>query len=176
MQFMWHFLVTGKSIILENRNFTYVLLFSVSRILCISVVLSVLAPYTVGALTFHWIIMVLWLHLSTKSTNFCGNNKFYEFFFYAVFGTVYIFTHIPLSEGKTLLRYIFFYAILFAENLVATVAWILKADDALRESIYYTPIVCINFITFFMGITFMILYYKICHPSTGCIHKTTDNC
>lgn len=119
--------------------------------------------------------MVLWLHLSNKTTNFCDNNKFYEFFFYVVFATVYIFTHISLSEGKTLLRYIFFYTILFAENLVATVSWILKADETLKTTVFYTPIVYGNFVTFFLGIMFMILYYKVCHPSTGCISKTAED-
>nr|XP_022913761.1 XK-related protein 6-like [Onthophagus taurus] len=153
MQFMWHFLVT------------------VSRIMCISVIASIFPYYTVLVLSVHWFVMVIWLKITSDQPAICGNNKVFEYFFFAVFGTVYIFTHISLSQGRTLVRYVFFYTILCVENIIAMIIWMLYSDEVIRSSPYYLPIICLNFITFFVGIVFMIVYYKICHPSTGYIQR-----
>ena len=141
-----------------------------SRILCISIVASIFPTVTIIALFVHWLLMVIWLQMSTKGSNFC-NNKIYEFFFYMVFGTVYIFTHVSVNDGRTFCRYIFFYTVLFIENTVATVVWILRADMRMRNTVYFEPIIGINFSSFIVGIIFMVLYYKICHPSTGYINR-----
>ncbi|XP_065171333.1 XK-related protein 6-like [Atheta coriaria] len=155
MQFMWHFLVT------------------VSRIMCISVVASIYPEYTVLALFIHWMFMVIWLLYSTHDLNFCNNNRIYDFLFYTIFGTVYIFTHVSLSDGRTFWKYVFFYLTLCVENIICMIVWIVKADDTVKETLYYLPIVYINFISFFVGILFMIIYYKIFHPSTGYVSRLT---
>lgn len=88
-------------------------------------------------------------------------------FFYSIFGTVYIFTIVTLVEGRTLLKYVFFYIVLFVENTVANIVWYVNADDDLQHKIFYKPIVYLNIIPFFAGLIFMLLYYKVFHPSTG---------
>ncbi|XP_017773404.1 PREDICTED: XK-related protein 7 [Nicrophorus vespilloides] len=157
MQFMWHFLVT------------------VSRIMCISVVASIYPEYTVIALVVHWAFMVIWLLISTHQLSFCNNNHIYELLFYMIFGTVFIFTHVSLNDGRTLWKYVFFYMTLCVENVVCTIIWMLKADAVLKSTLYYEPILYINFISFFIGILFMIVYYKIFHPSTGYLSRLRPN-
>lgn len=149
MQFIWHCLVT------------------VSRIMCISVLASIYPEVTILAIILHWFVMVLWLEYSTHQLNFCNNNRFYDFLFYIIFGTVYIFTHVTLNDGRTFWKYVFFYTILGIENIVATIIWMVKADDTLKDTLYFEPICYINLLPFFVGILFMILYYKFFHPSTG---------
>ncbi|KAK4884790.1 hypothetical protein RN001_001061 [Aquatica leii] len=149
IQFMWHFLVT------------------VSRILCISVISSIYLNYTVLGLLIHWLVMTIWLHVGTSETNFCNKNKIYDSALFAIFGMVYIFTYVNLTEGKTFIKYLFFYLILFFENTLANVFWILERDTELMKSLYYKPVVYLNIIPFILGIIFMILYYKVFHPSSG---------
>lgn len=148
-QFMWHFSVT------------------VSRILCISVVASMYSIYTILVLVLHWFVMTLWLALSSAENNFCGENKLYDFLFYSIFGAVYIFTQVVLVDGPTCYKYIIFYSILFTENTLANVVWVLTAENDVKETYYFKPIIFLNVLPFFVGITFMVLYYKVCHPSTG---------
>ncbi|KAK5648238.1 hypothetical protein RI129_003130 [Pyrocoelia pectoralis] len=149
IQFMWHFLVT------------------VSRILCISVISSIYLNYTILGLFVHWLVMTIWLHIGTSETNFCNKNKLYDSALFAIFGMVYIFTYVNLTEGKTFIRYLFFYLILFFENTIANVFWILERDTELMTTLYYKPVIYLNIIPFILGIIFMILYYKVFHPSTG---------
>lgn len=151
----------------------FTLFFTVSRIMCISVVASIFPEITILVLLTHWMLMVVWLQISNQESDFCNHNKLYDFIFYLIFGMVYTFTHVSLNDGKTFWKYLFFYLILCVENITATIVWIVVADDSLRNAVYYEPIVYLNLISFFVGIAFMILYYKIFHPSTG--YKTRQN-
>ncbi|KAF7270296.1 XK-related protein 4-like [Rhynchophorus ferrugineus] len=149
VQFMWHFLVT------------------VSRILCISVIASIYPIHTILVLVFHWFVMTIGLSATSSDNNFCDHNKFYDFLFYSIFGAVYIFTQVVLVDGPTFFKYLVFYTILFAENTIANIVWIYNADEELQKTIYYRPIIYLNVIPFIVGIIFMLLYYKVFHPSTG---------
>lgn len=149
VQFMWHLLIT------------------VSRILCISVIASIYPVHTILVLVFHWFVMTIWLSATSSENNFCDHHKLYDFLFYSIFGAVYIFTQVVLVEGPTFLKYLTFYGILFAENTIANFLWIYNADEALQKMIYYKPIIYLNVIPFIVGIIFMLLYYKVFHPSTG---------
>ncbi|XP_023016481.1 XK-related protein 4 [Leptinotarsa decemlineata] len=149
VQFMWHFLVT------------------VSRILCISVIAAKFPTETILVLIGHWFVMTIWLACTSAKNNFCDHNSLYDFLFYCILGAVYLFTHVILVEGPTCCKYLIFYSILFVENTVANAIWIVTADDALKQMVYYLPIVFLNVIPFLLGIMFMMLYYKVFHPSTG---------
>lgn len=156
MQFMWHFLVT------------------VSRILSISCLASICYRSAVGGLACHWLVMTLWLCVSEK-TQFCNNQKCFDIIFFSVFGLVYTFTHVNISDGKTRCKYIFFYTLCFLENIVATFVWMFLAEEIMKNSYYYVPIIVLNIVPFITGIIFMITYYKVFHPSTGMMksrHKT----
>ncbi|CAH0551967.1 unnamed protein product [Brassicogethes aeneus] len=147
VQFLWHVLVT------------------VSRILCISVMASVYPVSTIAVLMIHWFVMTFWLSTS-QPNNFCGHNRFYDFLFFSIFGAVNIFTHVVLVDGPTCCKYTLFYLVLFCENMAATVVWVISADDDLKQTMYFKPIIYANVIPFLIGIIFMILYYKCFHPST----------
>ncbi|KAG5889742.1 hypothetical protein JTB14_018964 [Gonioctena quinquepunctata] len=149
VQFMWHFLVT------------------VSRILCISVIAAKYPTETILVLIGHWFVMTIWLACTSAKNNFCDHNSLYDFLFYCILGAVYLFTHVILVEGPTCCKYVIFYSILFVENTVANAVWIITADDSLKQMVYYLPIIFLNVIPFILGILFMLLYYKVFHPSTG---------
>lgn len=142
--------------------------FPVSRILCISVIASVYLEYTIVFLVVHWFVMTIWIHLATSSNtfNFCSNNKLYDSILFSIFGMVYVFTYVTLSEGRTFYKYLFFYCLLFLENTVANIVWTIAADSELKRSPYYKPVIYLNVIPFMLGIMFMVLYYKFFHPST----------
>lgn len=118
----------------------------------------------------HWLVMTLWLSYTSSKNNFCNHNSLYDSLFYSIFGAVYIFTHVVLVEGPTFLKYLLFYSILFTENTVANVVWIINVKQDLQEKPFYLPIVLLNIIPFILGILLMLLYYKVFHPSTG-YHK-----
>lgn len=143
------------------------LFLTVSRILCISVIASIFPIETILVLITHWFVMTIWLSCTSAKSNFCDHNTLYDFLFYSIFGAVYIFTHVVLVEGPTCIKYVVFYTILFAENTVANIVWIVNADDAVRNTLYYIPTILLNVIPFFFSIMFMLLYYKVFHPSTG---------
>ncbi|XP_072390330.1 XK-related protein 4-like [Diabrotica undecimpunctata] len=153
VQFMWHFLVT------------------VSRILCISVIASIYPTETILIIIGHWFVMTLWLACTSAKNNFCNHNSLYDFLFYCILGAVYIFTHVVLVEGPTCCKYVIFYCVLFAENTIANVVWIVSADQELREKVYYLPIILLNVIPFFLGLIFMLLYYKVFHPNLNTGYK-----
>lgn len=140
--------------------------FSVSRILCISVIAPILPEWTICAIILHWLLMTAWLSSLAQDHNFCDHNKFYDFLFYSIFGSVYIFTYVALTDGRTLCKYMFFYSVLFVENTIANVTWILT-DDSEPKREYFYPIVCLNVAPFVCGIVCMIIYYKVFHPTTG---------
>lgn len=158
---------------LRNNCFTAVLqiFFSVvSRILSISVLASIYPEYTIAMISLHWLLMTIWL-LSTESTKFCNQQRIYDILFFAIFGLVYTFTHVNLSEGRTRFKYVFFYVICFLENFIATTVWILEASYDLRSRYYFLPIIVVNMLSFIFGIMFMIIYYKVCHPTRGLKNK-----
>lgn len=148
MQFIWHFLVT------------------VSRILSISVLASIFPIPTAIGIIVHWLVMTMWL-CCTEKTNFCNQNLFYDTIFFSIFGLVYTFTHVNLSEGKTRCKYIFFYVICFIENSIATAVWGSIEYSKLKNTYYYMPLIILNILSFIVGILFMIIYYKVFHPSKG---------
>lgn len=160
-----HLFNTRAWFLLNKINITSI--FSVSRILCISVIATIYPNETILVLIAHWFAMTMWLSFTSSKMNFCDNNTFYDFLFYSIFGAVYIFTHIVLVEGPTFGKYLLFYSILFAENTIANVVWIVTADEVLKTESYYIPIIFLNVIPFIFGIMFMLLYYKIFHPSVG---------
>lgn len=133
--------------------------------------------YTVLGLLCHWMVMTMWLSCTCAKNNFCDHNRLYDFLFYAIFGAVYIFTQVVLVEGPTCLKYTIFYSILFVENTIANILWILYDDKDVQNLIYYWPIVYLNVIPFIFGIFFMVLYYKVFHPSIGCVrsHEINDS-
>lgn len=137
-----------------------------SRILSISVLASTYPSCTVVGLFCHWMVMTLWLCF-TEKTNFCSNKVFFDTMFFAIFGLVYTFTHVNISDGKTRCKYIFFYTLCFLENFVATSVWVATATEQLKDTYYYVPIIVLNIVPFIIGIIFMITYYKVFHPSTG---------
>lgn len=125
-------------------------------------------------IVIHWLVMTIWL-IITETTQFCNNKRFYDIIFFAVFGLVYTFTHVNMSDGKTRCKYIFFYVICFLENFISTAVWFAEATPELISSYYFKPIIVVNVLSFFLGILFMIIYYKIFHPTKGLKNRNKSN-
>ena len=125
--------------------------------------------------------MTSWLSLVDR-TKFCSTKqqptwkeRIGELLFAAILGLVYIFTYITPSEGKTRVRYIIYYMICFAENLVAAVEWATKVDPSVYNTWYYLPLLVCSVLSFLLGIMFMLLYYLFFHPRVPSIKKTQVN-
>jgi hypothetical protein len=147
------------------------LLIPVSRILSISAVTTLFPIWTAVACGVHWVIMTWWLSVLDR-TNFCTSSsagatkkeQAYEFLFAATLGLVYIFTYITPSEGRTRARYLVYYMVCFAENLVSAVTWASKASPKVKSTWYFLPLLIFCIVPFIVGIVFMILYYIYFHP------------
>lgn len=148
-QFIWHFLVT------------------VSRILSISVAATTVPIHAIFALVFHWFGMTMWLKISEKTTNFCDQKQCCDVIFFAIFGLVYIFTYVSITDGPTKMKYFLFYTISFVENVVFNYLWYSLAWEQIRMKFFFMPLIYFNNIAFLIGIVFMILFYTFLHPSIG---------
>jgi hypothetical protein len=146
-------------------------LISVSRILAISAVSALFPKATAAACGIHWIIMTGWLFVLDR-TNFCTSSpagatkkeQAGEFLFAATLGLVYIFTYITPSEGRTRLRYLVYYGVCFAENLLLAATWASQSSLRVINTWYFLPLLIFSIVPFIVGIVFMILYYLYFHP------------
>lgn len=87
-----------------------------------------------------------------------------KFFFSTILGLVYITTYLSPSEGlgKSRNNYIAYYGVFLIENVSAVTVWAITGDD--QNEWYYYPLIIGTTISFFVGIMFMLLYYKLYHP------------
>ena len=131
-----------------------------SRVLALAMFAAAYKYWTFVAVTSHWIVMFIWI--LSQRTKFC-DTKCKEFFFNVVMATVYIFCYVNLLEGHTRLRYIFFYTIMYLENMALTVAWYAVAGTS--SDWYILPAMVAVFTCPCIGLIFMLLYYRFCHPN-----------
>ena len=111
--------------------------------------------------------MTIWLKVSEKTTNFCGQKQCYDVMFFSIFGLVYIFTYVSITNGPTKTKYIIFYTISFLENVTFNYLWYSLAWEQIRAKSFFMPLIYINNIAFLVGIVFMIIFYSLLHPSIG---------
>lgn len=146
--------------------------FTVSRILCLSLAASAW-PVTTGILCMtHWICMTLWINYKCQSITFCmpsnkvDESRIMKFFFSTILGLVYITTYLSPSEGqgKSRNQYIVYYGVFLLENLCAVTIWTIEKHDDYIKNWYYYPLIIGSISSFFIGILFMLIYYKFFHP------------
>ncbi|VVC40643.1 Hypothetical protein CINCED_3A020349 [Cinara cedri] len=153
LQFLWHIMIT------------------VSRILSISVVATVWPISTGIFCMIHWLFMTLWIY-KYQSVTFCmppdraEESGIMRFFFSTILGLVYIFTYLSPSEGQgnTRNNYLGYYGIFLVENVSWVTIWAITGSD--YNQWYYYPLLIGSIAPFFVGIMFMIIYYKFFHPHT----------
>lgn len=111
----------------------------------------------------HWSIMFFWILV--QRTDFCVGDGVQEFFFNVVAAEVNIFCFFNVLGGHTRLRYVAFYALVYAENVSMVVVWY-TANWTFRIWYMYPSLVAV-FGLFFVGIFFQLVYYLLFHPTRG---------
>ncbi|XP_068625082.1 XK-related protein 6 [Battus philenor] len=145
LQTLWHFFVT------------------LSRVISLSIIAYLYPYWTVLACSVHVIIMSTWLQLFDRSP-FCAHNKMGEIAFSFALGGVYLFTYILPTEGRTRYRYTVYYTICFIQNVTCCFIWYFFVDDAMRDSIYFYPVVFLSCVPYVIGLLLMVAYYTFFHP------------
>ncbi|XP_076333513.1 XK-related protein 6-like isoform X2 [Tachypleus tridentatus] len=119
----------------------------------------------------HWSCMVVWI--KTMKTNFC-NTKYEELIYNIVLGFQFIFCYVNLVDNTTRFRFTVYYVVIFAENTVLMSLWHAHADQNLW---YHEVAMPFQFLSFFIGIVFMLMYYLLFHPTNNikiCIWRDRD--
>jgi len=120
----------------------------------------------------HWLFMTVWIY-KYQNVTFCmpSNHASEEggimrFFFSMILGLVYIFTYLSPSEGQgnSRNRYVIYYGVFLMENITAVTIWAVTGND--QNQWYYYLLMVGSIIPFFVGIIFMMIYYKFFHPHT----------
>lgn len=143
VQMLWH------ACIISSRIVTLVL-FATQYGWWVGVVVSV-----------HYVLMCVWLFC--QKIHLFKHNVLLEFCFDLALGVIYIFHYLNVAEGHTRVRYLCFYSLLFAENVVMTTLWYMQASNL---SLWFaTPALVFVLASFFVGIFLQLTYYKCCHPS-----------
>ncbi len=122
----------------------------------------------------HLLVMILWMlqqnsiYCSVETKDEEGNinvveHPYKEYFFRAMTAFILVFTFFNIAEGRTRLRALVYYTIVFAENLTMIVAWYLTASTK-THAWYHAPAIVLVIFGFFVGIGLQVMYYKCCHP------------
>ncbi len=109
----------------------------------------------------HWLLMTTWL--VWQDTDFC-TTRVEEVLFDCVMGAIHVFCFFNLKEGRTRYRALIFYSLMFVENTVLLAMWYLEGG---RETMYAIPAAVFVWGGFFLGIFFMMIYYRFLHPNGG---------
>lgn len=143
-QCVWHFCVT------------------ISRVLSIVLLASVFPKYAAIGVASHAFVMTLWIFLLDRSP-FCSYTIFHSFAFSAIFGAVFIFTYIlPKQTKNTFSRYLFYNSLTEVENLIAIAVFV---NYSTRDAFLVYALGALPIISFAVGISAMIVYYKYLHPN-----------
>lgn len=162
----------------EAKSLLSEIYFSVSRILSLSIVASIWPLYTAIACLCHWIGMTTWIVIDSHGIlEFCRNynhaphcppkikERVYSVLFSVVIGVVHIFIYLNAVDGSTFLKHVFFYIVCFLENITASVVWICTSSNEVKNAWYFNVLIILCIIPFLLGITAMIVYYTVFHPS-----------
>nr|XP_027197694.1 XK-related protein 6-like isoform X2 [Dermatophagoides pteronyssinus] len=130
-----------------------------SRVLALSLFASEFTYYIGIVCVVHWLIMFIWI--VNMKTTFC-DNRIEELFYNAVLALIFIFCYFNPVEGPSRKRYLFYYTVMFIENLIILLLWY-NVCDIFKW--YRLPAFILFFTSFFIGLIFMSMYYLILHPS-----------
>lgn len=147
---------------------------NISRIISFTLFMSKFILGFLMLCLFHWIIMSIWavsvltpsVPCFTSSGSQKNCSKYFKGFLY---GIIYLLCFMELkivedSEGPNVpsrYLYVFFYSVMLLENTVVIVLWLVYSS-----SVWYSiHAVAITFLSFFLGIFFMYLYYRYFHKN-----------
>lgn len=142
LQFFWRFFVVA------------------ARVIALAMFASRFKAWVFVVIASHWVTMFIWIRI--MQTSFC-DTRLEEFGFNGVCAAIYIFCYLNLIEGRTRLRYLFYYIITFLEDGALISVWYLLTQT--RFLWYQNPAICTVFGGYVIGITFQIVYYLKFHPN-----------
>lgn len=135
-----------------------------ARVLALALFASSYDWYIGIACGIHFVIMFLWI--VTMKTSFTGisTNKCEELGYNTVLAVMFIFCYFNPVDNPTRNRYSIYYCFMFVENTLLMMLWYAKADSNLW---YLYPAIVGHYLSFFVGLVFMVVYYLLLHPSGG---------
>nr|CAD7434609.1 unnamed protein product [Timema monikensis] len=132
-----------------------------SRVTVLTVYATLYGYWVFLVIGLHWISMFLWL-ISPKNV-FHGEHmsRQRKAAFSALIAIVYIFSYINLQEVNPRQKMITFYVVMFLENSLLVIAWLVGVWD---EAPWYRDTVpFFVLVSFATGMAFMMLYYRYFH-------------
>ena len=122
-----------------------------SRVMALALFASEFTYYISIVCGVHWLIMFIWI-VSMK-TSFC-TNRIEELFYNAVLSIIFIFCYFNPVDGQSRKRYIFYYTVMFIENLIILLLWYNVCDPS---KWYRLPAFLLYFFNFFISLIFMVI-------------------
>jgi hypothetical protein len=138
-----------------------------SRVLALTLFITVFERNIVPVLAFHWLVMFVWI--LTMHTSFCEHGL-EEIIYNALVAIMFIFCYFNPIDNDTRYRYTFFYTFMLIENSVLLFLWYNHVNTTIR---YKTAYVFAYYSLFTLGALAMIYYYLCHHPTRG-IHIFRD--
>jgi len=140
-QFLWHFCSIT------------------ARVLALSLFATAM-PLWIGPLcAAHWLVMASWVIF--QRTTAC-NTQCEEFLFALVLGVIYIFMFFNAKEERTRYKYLLYYGFSFVENTAIILVWFFHTPST---TWYVLPALSLHYLTFILGLLFMLCYYLWFHPT-----------
>ncbi|ELU04625.1 hypothetical protein CAPTEDRAFT_173571 [Capitella teleta] len=143
-----------------------------TRVLALALFASSFHFYVFVVVAVHWMIMMVWV--VKQDTKYCmlsdadgtfHHSRPFEFCFRFLAAFVHIFCFFNLIEGHSRLRCVFYYALIYVENVILVVTWYVTATTNNELSWYYLPSIVVVLFVFWVGIGFQVVYYLCCHPN-----------
>ena len=157
-------------------------LFTISaRVTALAVFASQFKYWVFLVVGLHWLAMLVWV--VRQQTTYCymgeaedddeGNTKEHhsqplEVGFRLLTAFVQIFCFFNLLEGHTRLRYTIYYILVYVENGAIILVWYIMRGTDLDHAVT-TAVLVVVLAGFLVGVLFMVLYYKWCHPNNSSI-------
>ncbi|OQV22900.1 XK-related protein 6 [Hypsibius exemplaris] len=114
--------------------------------------------------TVHVLLMIVWVF--TMRTEFCPN-RWLEYLYNVAVGCLYLFAFLNVKDTPTRWKYLFYYGVYYAENVILITLWYTFTQDE-EEHWFRKPALGAVVGGFWIGIfVFMIPYYMFLHPDKG---------
>ncbi|XP_066274599.1 XK-related protein 6-like [Branchiostoma lanceolatum] len=132
-----------------------------SRVLAVAVFAHLFTWWTFVGLGAHFLLMFLWL-IFQKTKFYGGEKRAEEVGFDFIIAFLYIFCWLNMKESRSRYRALFYYLLVYAENVTFVGLWYWKITEV--GSFYSELVLFWVMFGFLGGISFMVMYYLLCHP------------
>nr|XP_023015507.1 XK-related protein 6-like [Leptinotarsa decemlineata] len=143
--------------------FCWQLMSAWSRVLALSLIATIFPAWMGCVCALHWGVMFIWLALGQHQTAACSS-RCEELLLSVALGFAYVTAFISPRDGPSRYIYLAYYLVCFMENTAALVVWCVANNSADNPVLYYGAAGG-QVIAFLMGIAFLFIYYRYCHPS-----------